>query len=362
MTYKRTAGLRSFFLSIVAMIAALMLDIQDARAQSGIEIDPSFSASWFNPDESGHGVLMHLLDENTAWMCWFAFDLDGNPAWICGIGTISGDRIEFPEAFTIEGGAFPPKFDPSLVVEVPWGTITIVFTGCDSGFMTWTTDAAGFQSGEMPLTRLTHLWGNECQVPPPPVADIVIPRSQTIPAINGDAAPGEWDDAVVVNIVINPQWTVPVSLKNDGSTLYALFSNVGGPNGENRVPAADENTTFPELFFDLTPADSAAIDNSVYWFHASFQDCFIVGRFGMPLGCRFILPLWEATNWPLGSTRNVTEIAITYERLDLEPGRSHLVGLFATMTSSLLGLPIYHNWPEGSAPDQPATWSLARLE
>ena len=122
----------------------------NSHAQSGI--DPSFSASWFNEDESGHGIMIHLIDAQTAWLCWFAFDLDGNPAWICAIGTISGDTIEFPEAFTLEGGAFPPNFDPDLIVEVVWGSITVVFTGCNSGLMTWTTSAPGFQSGSMPLT------------------------------------------------------------------------------------------------------------------------------------------------------------------------------------------------------------------
>ena len=126
------------------------------------EINPSMSASWFNPAESGHGIMIHLLDANTAWMCWFTYDLSGNPAWICALGSVSGDTITLNDAFQVEGGAFPPNYDPGMIQEVPWGSITIVFTGCNAGTMTWTTNAPGFTSGSMPLSRLTNLWGAAC--------------------------------------------------------------------------------------------------------------------------------------------------------------------------------------------------------
>lgn len=125
-------------------------------------VNPSMSASWFNPEESGHGIMIHLLDADTAWMCWFTFTLTGETVWVCAIGQIMGDTIIFEDAFTVEGGAFPPNFDPELIVEIPWGSITVVFTGCDSAVMTWTTSAPGFTSGSMPLVRLTTLWGVSC--------------------------------------------------------------------------------------------------------------------------------------------------------------------------------------------------------
>lgn len=129
----------------------------------GIPVNPSMSASWFNPEESGHGIMIHLLNATQAWMCWFTFDLAGNPAWICALGVITGNAIQFDDAFTVEGGAFPPNFDPELIDEIPWGSIVVEFTGCDTGTMSWTTNANGFQSGEMPIIRLTDLWGVPCE-------------------------------------------------------------------------------------------------------------------------------------------------------------------------------------------------------
>lgn len=133
-----------------------------AQGATGTSVNPSMSASWYNPAEPGHGIMIDLLDSTQGWMCWFTFDLEGNAAWICGLGDISGDAILFDQAFTVEGGAFPPQFDPDQIVEVPWGSITIEFSGCDSGTMTWTTAVPGFQSGNMPLKRLTSLWGTDC--------------------------------------------------------------------------------------------------------------------------------------------------------------------------------------------------------
>jgi hypothetical protein len=136
--------------------------LQLTGGPGGFTIVPSASVSWFNPAEAGHGIMLDLLDQERAWMCWFTFDLDGNPAWICALGSIGGDTIVFAEAFTVEGGRFPPLFDAQQIVEVPWGSITVTFTGCDSGTMEWSTTAEGFQSGSMPLVRLTSLWGTAC--------------------------------------------------------------------------------------------------------------------------------------------------------------------------------------------------------
>ena len=129
----------------------------------GFFVDPSMSGSWGNPSESGHGLLLHLLNDTQAYMCWFTFDLDGNRTWICSLGRVEADSLRFPNAFTVEGGNFPPLFDPELIAQVPWGSITITFESCDAGTMEWTTSEPGYQSGSMPLARLADLWGSPCK-------------------------------------------------------------------------------------------------------------------------------------------------------------------------------------------------------
>lgn len=155
-------GLGIFKQPGVSALAQARFDNVYLLVPDSSNVNPSMSASWYNPDESGHGIMIHLLNSTDAWMCWFTFDLSGNPAWICALGTISGDTITFEEAFQLEGGAFPPNFDPGLIVESPWGSITVQFTGCNAGNLTWTTENPAFQSGSMPLVRLTDLWGASC--------------------------------------------------------------------------------------------------------------------------------------------------------------------------------------------------------
>jgi hypothetical protein len=150
----------------VTAIASAHFDdlfLQQGGGGNGFVIGPSISASWYDPAHSGHGILLEMLDGAHAWMCWFTFDLEGNRVWICAQGSARSNAIEFANAFVVEGGKFPPLFDPQKIVEVPWGSIGITFTGCNNATMTWSTATQGFQSGSMPLSRLTSLWGVACQ-------------------------------------------------------------------------------------------------------------------------------------------------------------------------------------------------------
>jgi len=142
----------------IALTGAEVANISTPKA-----VIPAMAASWFNPSEAGHGIMIHLMDAETAWMCWFAFDYQGNPAWICGLGDINGGTLVFDQAFVVEGGNFPPFFNPAQITESPWGSIIITFTGCDTGRMEWMTSAEGFFPGSMPLARLTTSWGYNCQ-------------------------------------------------------------------------------------------------------------------------------------------------------------------------------------------------------
>jgi hypothetical protein len=169
-TFTTFPGVQSIFFALgvfkptgVAVNASGLFDnlfLQQGAA--GFAIGPAMSGSWYNAAESGHGIMLDLIDPGHAWMCWFAFDLDGNRAWICALGNISGDTIVFASAFMVDGGKFPPLFNPAAVTSVAWGSITVTFTGCNSGTMQWTTSAPHFQSGSMPLSRVTSLWGLSC--------------------------------------------------------------------------------------------------------------------------------------------------------------------------------------------------------
>lgn len=127
------------------------------------------SGSWYNPDESGHGLSLEVLDGGERLLAyWFTFDELGNQAWLIADGGVdeSGTSATL-DAQIVQGGEFPPTFDPEAVDRIPWGTIRFEFEDCSSALMSWETGAAGFSNGEMPVERLSTISGFGCTTPPP---------------------------------------------------------------------------------------------------------------------------------------------------------------------------------------------------
>ena len=149
-------------IGVTATASAYFDNVFLVQGDTGFTLGPGMSGSWFNPAESGHGIMLDLLNPTSAWMCWFTFDLDGNRAWICATGTIDGNTISFNDAIMVAGGKFPPLFNPAAISGVPWGSIYVTFAGCGIGSMVWQTSAPHFQSGSSPLARVTQLWGLSC--------------------------------------------------------------------------------------------------------------------------------------------------------------------------------------------------------
>ena len=43
---------------------------------SAIDIKPSLSGSWYNPDQDGHGLSIEVLDENRTLVYWYVYHPD----------------------------------------------------------------------------------------------------------------------------------------------------------------------------------------------------------------------------------------------------------------------------------------------
>ncbi len=151
---------------IVALTLACSLVTGVVSAQSTPAVDPmglrgDFTGSWYDPAQSGHGLLIEILDRGQAVVTWYAFDTTGAPMWLVGVGAIEGSRLRVPVS-RVNGGRFPPLFNPASTQTTAWGELVLDFTGCQDGTLRWTPTAAGFSSGSMPLKRLTALQGERC--------------------------------------------------------------------------------------------------------------------------------------------------------------------------------------------------------
>lgn len=127
------------------------------------------AGSWYNPDQSGHGITLEILKDDVVLLYWFTFDDQGNPAWIIAQGESEGTSAILT-ATLVSGGRFPPDFDPADIDKQDWGEISLSFSDCHGGHMAWQSDLPGFSDGDMGLVRLSAPAGRPCQGPPPPAA------------------------------------------------------------------------------------------------------------------------------------------------------------------------------------------------
>jgi hypothetical protein len=129
---------------------------------SPASIGPGFTGTWYDPSQSGHGVLVQVLSDNRFLATWVTFSPEGTPAWFTGVGSYGGNVATITAVDQPTGGRWIPNFDPAQVAHNAWGTLTFTFTDCNHGRVDFNS-VAGYGTGSMDLTRLTMPAGLSCQ-------------------------------------------------------------------------------------------------------------------------------------------------------------------------------------------------------
>jgi plastocyanin len=132
---------------------------------TGVPITNAFSGAWYDPTQSGHGILVEVLPNNQFLAFWFTFNPDGTQqSWFGNVGAIDpATNTASVAALQTQGGQWIPNFDPAHVTQPPWGTLTFTFSDCGHGRVDFTSVATGYGTGHMDLTRLTQPAGLSCQ-------------------------------------------------------------------------------------------------------------------------------------------------------------------------------------------------------
>jgi len=137
----------------------------DASAifDNGFEIGAGITGNWFDPVQSGHGFGIEVLPGNVMLAEWYVFAPNGGQSWIVATGPIVGNTAVLQGFQPVGPGArFPPNFKPSELQNQLWGTITVTFTDCNNGRVSWQPVAADYTSGSISITRLTMPMGLTC--------------------------------------------------------------------------------------------------------------------------------------------------------------------------------------------------------
>lgn len=132
------------------------------------------SGQWFNPDRSGEGFFVEIIEGNPTQIgvAMYSFDADGNPLWLVGNVSIdANDEIIAIPVFQFNGPVWGPGYDPGDLNTIPFGTITARFPTCDTALFSIQTNGA-LQSGSYSLIRLTSVKGVGCTEPPNPPSGI----------------------------------------------------------------------------------------------------------------------------------------------------------------------------------------------
>jgi len=138
-----------------------------AAGAGALVLSPGFTGNWYSPNSSGHGFSIEVLPGNVLLAQWFVFAPGGGQAWIEATGPIVGNGAVLQAYYPAgSGGRFPPYFDPAQLENKFWGTISLAFTDCNTGQVSWLPAAAaytsGYTGGSMPITRLTMPAGLSC--------------------------------------------------------------------------------------------------------------------------------------------------------------------------------------------------------
>ncbi|MCB1566742.1 MAG: hypothetical protein KDI78_14235, partial [Xanthomonadales bacterium] len=134
-----------------------------SNSTEGDQLSGCHSGSWFNTQQSGHGLQLEVLDSGdarTALAVWYHY-LNGEPRWLIGSGPVDGDHADLAMVIT-HGPDFPPNYDAADKVQEPWGTLRFSVDGANQAQINWDADYADYGDGSMDLTRLTTLDGHAC--------------------------------------------------------------------------------------------------------------------------------------------------------------------------------------------------------
>jgi hypothetical protein len=226
-------------------------------------IEAGTSSAWFDPSRSGEGFMLEILTANRAVMYWFTYDSEGEQDWYMAVGEIRGNRILFPELIQTSGGKFGGEFDPAEVSRTVVGSASFIWSGCDSGAMSWLIDRDGNKrrQGRMNLQRLTRIMGIDCGRPllAPVREEAQLSGSWYDPAHSGEGIALEvlTDERILLfwfgyDPRGNRRWFFGTGEIKDGKLLFEeMFTTLGGVFGRDFDPGKVELQPWGSLVLNI---------------------------------------------------------------------------------------------------------------
>ena len=134
---------------------------------AGDGLNGGFTGSWYNPDLSGQGWVIEVVDSLAGadqFVVYFYGYENGEQLWLVGSGPGIDGNTATVDVIRTSGAGWGNAFDPDDVVLATVGTMSFEFTDCESGtvdFMPGDTSLSAFSTD---IVRLTDIAGRDCQL------------------------------------------------------------------------------------------------------------------------------------------------------------------------------------------------------
>jgi hypothetical protein len=157
------------------ILAATLLGLAGPAAAG---LPAALDGSWYNPDQSGHGITIERVDHDSAVLFWHVFDPSGKPLTLYIDTRIEGDVMK-GEVLAPTGMRFG-RFEETELALPFWGRVELGFGDCTHATLKYDSPLAGYGRGEIPLTRLL-----------PPASNCSLQAPAGLVDLAGRAANGE---------------------------------------------------------------------------------------------------------------------------------------------------------------------------
>ena len=139
--------------------------INVTAAASDFQINAGLNDAWFEPATGGQGFFIIVWEDiQTVFLSWFTYDTErppqdvtailGDPGhrWVTAQGEYAGDTATL-DVYLTAGGVLDAAEPPAVTDTTPIGTITIVWSGCNAGVLSYDLPGLGL-SGDIPIQRI----------------------------------------------------------------------------------------------------------------------------------------------------------------------------------------------------------------
>jgi hypothetical protein len=125
-------------------------------------IQPAHSGVWFDTDRDGEGYFIFISNnagQRTATIAYYTYD-NGNQMWIIGTQALTPGFSTVTVPMTVTTGTSFSDFKPTEVGRADWGELSLTFTSCDAGTISYSSPEFGF--GVANITKLATVSDISC--------------------------------------------------------------------------------------------------------------------------------------------------------------------------------------------------------